>query len=247
MVATVVLLVLSDPGRPFLTRSHVFQGVRGREHTLLDSREGVVCQVSVVENEREGFRLLYTDEFQAAGTRPEYRYMRMLAHLPVALADDPSRVLVICWGTGTTCASASTHPGVRELDIVEISPEVLAVADYFDHVNRGALTGAGRDDLDVRVHVDDGRNFVLRSDEQWGVISLEPLMPYTPAAIHFYTEDFYRECRPRLADGGMMCQWIPLHGLSRVHLQQLVSAFVNVFPGAAMVPRRGRGRVDRRP
>ncbi len=234
VVATVVLLALAEPSRPFLTRSHVFLGARGREHTLLDSREGVVCQVSVVENEREGFRLLYTDEFQAAGTRPEYRYMRMLAHLPVAMTDDPTRVLVVCYGTGTTCASAATHPEVRELDIVEISPEVIDVASYFGHVNNNVLSGAGRDDLTVRVHVDDGRNFVLRSKEQWGVISLEPLMPYTPAAIHFYTEDFYRECRPRLTEGGMMCQWIPLHGLSRAHLRQLVSAFVNVFPGAAM-------------
>ena len=56
---------------------------------------------------------------------------------------------------------------MKELDIVEISPQVLEVAHYFEHVNRGVLRGAGRDDLDVRVHVDDGRNFVLRATERW--------------------------------------------------------------------------------
>jgi len=233
-VLVVGLLFVAEPGVPFLTRSHVFAGSRARENTLLETREGVVCEVSVVRNERDDYHLLYTDEFQAAGTKPEYRYMRMLAHLPIALAENPERALVICWGTGTTAGSVSTHPSIRELDIVEISPQVLEVASYFENVNRGVLGGAGRDDLEVRVHIDDGRNFILRSTQQWDVISLEPLMPYTPAAIHFYTEDFYRECLPRLAPGGMMCQWIPLHALSRAHLRQLVSAFVSAFPESGM-------------
>ncbi len=227
-------LVAADPNVPFLQRSHVFQASRARENALVETRDGVVCQVSVVRNERDDFHVLYTDDFEAAGTKPEYRYMRLLAHLPVALADDPSRVLVICWGTGTTAGSAGTHPEVQQLDIVEISPQVLEVAHHFEYANKGILRGGGRDDLNVDVHIDDGRNFVLRSREQWGVISLEPLMPYTPAAIHLYTEDFYRECLPRLAPGGLMCQWIPLHGMSRPHLRQLVAAFVNAFPGAAM-------------
>jgi predicted membrane-bound spermidine synthase/tetratricopeptide (TPR) repeat protein len=232
--AVAALVFVADPGRPFLTRSQVFLGDKQRENRLVETKNGAVCQVSIVDNERERYRLLYTDEFEAAGTKPEYRYMRLLAHLPVALADDPSRVLVICFGTGTTSGSVSTHSAVKRLDIVEISPEVLSVADEFRAVNRDVLHGGGRSDLDVAVHVDDGRNFVLRSKEQWGVITLEPLMPYTPAAIHLYTEDFYRECAPRLAPGGVMCQWIPLHAMNVEHLRQLVAAFTAVFPDSAV-------------
>jgi predicted membrane-bound spermidine synthase/tetratricopeptide (TPR) repeat protein len=232
-IAVAGLLVVARPDVPFLERSHVFAGSKARENRLVETKSGAVCQVSVVENERERYRLLYTDEFEAAGTKPEYRYMRLLAHLPVALAADPSRVLVICFGTGTTTGSVSTHSAVKRLDVVEISPEVLDVADEFRAVNRDALHGAGRKDLDVAVHVDDGRNFVLRSKEQWGVITLEPLMPYTPAAIHLYTEDFYRECAPRLAPGGVMCQWIPLQGMSGDDFKRLVAAFVAVFPDSA--------------
>ncbi len=228
------LLWAADPSVPFLQRSHVFAGERAREVSLLHTASGVVCQVSVVENERERYRLLYTDEFEAAGTKPEYRYMRMLAHLPVALARDPSRVLLICWGTGTTGGSVAAHSAVRRMDVVEISPEVLEAAHYFRDVNHGIVDGDARPGLEVVTHVDDGRNFVLRSREQWGVITLEPLMPYTPAAIHLYTEDFYRECAPRLEPGGVMCQWIPLQAMSREHLRQVVAAFVRVFPDSAM-------------
>jgi spermidine synthase/tetratricopeptide (TPR) repeat protein/MFS family permease len=232
--AVALLVFVAHPERPFLLRSQVFLGDKARENRLVETNNGRVCQVAIVDNDRERYRLLYTDEFEAAGTKPEYRYMRLLAHLPVALAEDPSRVLVICFGTGTTSGSVSTHSAVKRLDIVEISPEVLSVADEFRAVNRDVLHGAGRQDLDVAVHVDDGRNFVLRSKEQWGVITLEPLMPYTPAAIHLYTEDFYRECAPRLAPGGVMCQWIPLHAMNGEHFQQLVAAFTAVFPDSAM-------------
>lgn len=234
VIACVALDIAAEPGMPTLLRSHVFAGDRAREVVLRDTRHGQVCTVSVVENTRERFRLLYTDEFEAAGTKPEYRYMRMLAHLPVALARDPSRTLVICFGTGTTSGSVATHRAVRTLDLVEISPEVLATADAFRDVNQDVLRGAGRSDLDVRVHVDDGRHFVLRSRERWGVISLEPLMPYTPAAIHFYTRDFYEICRDRLEPGGLMCQWIPLQGMSGDDFRRLVAAFVAVFPESAM-------------
>jgi spermidine synthase len=232
-LAAAALLVVARPDVPFLLRSVVFAGTKARENRLLETKSGVVCQVSVVENERERYRLLYTDEFEAAGTKPEYRYMRLLAHLPVALAADPSRTLVICFGTGTTTGSVATHSAVKRLDVVEISPEVLDVADRFASVNHDVLHGASRKDLDVAVHVDDGRNFVLRSKDQWGVITLEPLMPYTPAAIHLYTEEFYRECAPRLAPGGVMCQWIPLQGMSGDDFKRLVSAFVAVFRDSA--------------
>lgn len=239
LVACLSLLWFAAPSEPVLLRSHVFAGDRAREVELLDTLHGEVCTVSVVENTRERYRLLYTDEFEAAGTKPEYRYMRMLAHLPVALAADPSRTLVICFGTGTTSGSVATHSAVRELDIVEISPEVLEVDREFADVNRHVLTGAGRSDLTVRVHVDDGRHFVQRGGpggdaSKWGVITLEPLMPYTPAAIHFYTEDFYRECAARLAPGGLACQWIPLQGMSGEHFPRLVASFVRVFPESAL-------------
>ena len=51
----------------------------------------------------------------------------------------------------------------------------------------------------VRVRVDDGRRALLMHAPDLDVITLEPLMPYTPAAIHFYTRDFYEICRERLA------------------------------------------------
>jgi spermidine synthase/tetratricopeptide (TPR) repeat protein len=233
--AAALLLVLGRPGEPMILRSQVFLGPRGRENRLVESREGIAGLASVVRNERNGFLSLYTDEFLAASTEGRYRYMRMLGHIPAVLAEDPRRVLVMAFGTGTTAGTLSTHPTVERLDIVEISPEVLALAPHFASVNRGVLDRAGRPGRpEVRVFTDDARRFVLASRDAYDVITLEPLLPYTPGAVHLYTREFYALCRERLAPGGALCQWFPIHAMSRDDFRALAAAFVEVFPESSL-------------
>jgi spermidine synthase len=234
-LAAGVLVVLGRPAEPMILRSEVFLGPRGRENVLVAAREGKAGVASVVDNRRNGFRSLYTDEFLAASTEGRYRYMRMLGHIPVVLAEDPRRVLVMAFGTGTTAGSLSTHPSVERIDVVEISPEVLEVAPLFASVNRNVLDRVGKPGRpEVRVHVDDARRFVLGSRERWDVITLEPLLPYTPGAVHLYTKEFYALCRERLAPGGAMCQWFPIHAMSSEDFRALAASFVEVFPESSL-------------
>jgi spermidine synthase len=233
--AVAVLVLLGHPAEPMILRSPVFLGPKGREVVLVDSREGKAGLASVVRNVRDGFTSLYTDEFLAASTEGRYRYMRMLGHIPMVLAEDPRRVLVMAFGTGTTAGSLSVHPTVERLDVVEISPEVLELAPRFAAVNRGVLDRAGRPGRpEVRVFVEDARRFVLARREEWDVITLEPLLPYTPGAVHLYTREFYELCRARLAPGGALCQWFPIHAMASEDFRALAASFVEVFPESSL-------------
>ncbi len=233
VVGMVVLVVLAKPGVPFVLRSHVFKGERKIERRLLSYKRGAYAEVSVVEDVRNGIRAVYTDEFQAAATGPQYKYMRMLAHLPLLLSErwEGSEVLVICFGTGTTAGSTTVHP-IGRLDLVEICPEVLEQAPFFASVNKNILTR--KHPFEFEVHIDDGRNFLLRAKRKWDIITLEPLMPYTPGAVNLYTKDFYELCRERLAEGGVMCQWIPIHAMSSDDYKMLLRSFVEVFPETSL-------------
>jgi len=231
--ATGLLVGLASPGTPFVMHSQVFQETKGFERELVSYEEGAYAAVSVVRERRNDVRAIYTDEFQAAATGPHYKYMRLLAHLPLLVAPkwEGAETLVICFGTGTTAGSAAEHP-LGRLDVVEICPEVLDQADYFRDVNRDVLTR--EHDFPFAVHVDDGRSFLAGADRKWDVISLEPLMPYTPGAVNLYTEDFYRLGRERLAEGGVMCQWIPFHAVREQDYKMLVRSFTNVFPNSTL-------------
>ena len=113
--------------------------------------------------------------------------------------------------------------------MVEISPEVLELAPHFEAVNFG-LPGRAPEGVDTEVVVDDGRAFLRRTERRFDVITLEPLLPGTPAAIHFYTRDFFQLARDRLDEQGVLCHWIPLHGQPSSSFRAILRAFVEVFP-----------------
>lgn len=235
-----ILVMANNPiirGSSLVADSHVFKRPgRVGAIRLVDYREGNICTASVVRDERTHERRLYTDGFSAASTGPEYSYMRMMAHLPVLACASPERALVIGYGTGTTAGSLSVHPCVRTMDIVEISPAVMKLAVRFRDVNRGVgydFQGDGGSGKTARVYTDmDGRDFLNLADEGYDLITLEPLMPYTPAAVHFYTAEFYELCVERLNKGGVVCQWIPLNAVPVEDLELLLGTFASVMPSS---------------
>jgi spermidine synthase len=216
------------PARPLILDSHVFRGSRGPEHELVETREGSAGTVSVVDNLRTGERFLYTDDFLAAGTGHSYRYMRMLGHLPALFAERRGSALVIGFGSGTTAGALAAHP-FETLRVVEISPDVYEVADHFRDVNAGVL-----EDPRVSKEVEDGRHLLASDAATYDVITLEPLMPYTPGAVSLYTREFYALGLARLREGGTFCQWVPVHAMRTPHFTMLLRTFGDVFPFASV-------------
>jgi len=238
------LLVLQSAQLPMVSHSHVFKRP-GREGTiqLKGYAEGNVCTASVVLDVRKWELRLYTDGFNAAATGSEYGYMRMMAHLPALACREPKRSLVIGYGTGTTAGSLSLHHQIEELDIVEISKAVMELAPLFHAVNHGVgyeafASSADRQEkqtAEVAVHVGmDGRDYLNLAQKGFDLITLEPLMPYTPAAVHFYTEEFYQLCLEKLNPGGVVCQWIPLNALPIEDFELLLRTFTSAIPSAGI-------------
>jgi hypothetical protein len=53
-------------------------------------------------------------------------------------------------------------------------------------------------------------------------------------AVHLYTLDFYRLCRARLRPGGVVAQWLPLHGQSLGSARVAARTFLAAFPHAQL-------------
>jgi spermidine synthase len=222
-LAFAVLAPLGRPGRPTVEISHVLSDPK-QPRRLLRFVEGSNFGVSVVEDAGPRTLALYTDDFRAAETGPKYGYMRMLAHLPMLLHERPRRVLVIAFGTGTTAGAAAAHPETEEIVCIELERGVFDVADAFAESNREVLK-----DRRVRRVVADGREFVGREQERFDVITLEPLMPYTPGAVHLYTREFYESAGRLLRADGLLCQWIPVHAVANEDFKRLLRSAADAF------------------
>jgi Tfp pilus assembly protein PilF len=99
------------------------------------------------------------------------------------------------------------------------------VAREFADVN-----GAALDDPRVRVVLQDGRNYLRTTEERFDVITADPIHPWAAGSSYLYTAEYYRVAASRLAEGGVMCQWLPLYELSEADLRSAVATFHSAFP-----------------
>jgi spermidine synthase len=156
---------------------------------------------------------------------------RLLGNLPMLLHPAPDDVLVIAFGGGITLAAVESHQPKR-LDCVEVVPGVFDAAGYFAGYNRRLherLESSG-----IKLIVDDGRNHILRTDRRYDVIISDSTHPGTADSWVLYTEEFYRLCRERLHEGGLIAQWLPLHGLATDDYKMILRTFQAVFPHATL-------------
>jgi spermidine synthase len=102
------------------------------------------------------------------------------------------------------------------------------MAPHF-RTNRGVL-----DDSRVATHVMDGRAFLRRTEKLFDVVTLEPMPPTFAGVNNLYSEEFYRLVDERLADGGILAQWLPFHIVSPRDARAITASFHAVFPDAAL-------------
>ncbi|MBY0552175.1 MAG: fused MFS/spermidine synthase [Candidatus Obscuribacterales bacterium] len=156
---------------------------------------------------------------------PSRRYMRLLGHLPMLLHRNPKNVMIACFGTGTTCGAVGVHPTLESLQIVELSPLVIKNARFFADSNHRVL-----ENPKVRVNLGDARHFLLKSDNVFDVISMEPPPPADAGMVNLYTTEFYSLVNRRLSKEGIFGQWVPMHEQPETVWKMMVASACKVFP-----------------
>jgi spermidine synthase len=209
-----------QPGQGTLVPQHL--AGREREHSVLCYREGIVATTTVLQHIWSGRHDLILDGFVAADDGPGAGYMRLMGRLPMRLHPSPRRALVICFGTGSTARAVGESEDAA-IDLVDINPDVFACAPHFAAENERLLARVSR-------HIDDGRRFLRQDGPAYDVITQEPMPPYFAGTAALYSVEYYRLARRRLAPGGVLVQWLPLHLLAPSDARELVAAAQTVFP-----------------
>lgn len=228
------LLLLAALLLPSTTLLHsVYYPVWGSGYGVLpDSvvyfRDDSYATVAVADTQRGKF--LMVNSTRMMGDAPEgLRYACLMGHLPSLLHPDPKRALVICFGCGMTTGALDDQPEFEAITCVELSRAVLEAGHLFARSN-----GDVRDSKRVEFVLADGRNYLARSAEKFDVITFEPPPPTQAGVVNLYSADYYRLCRERLTEQGVVCQWVPLLLLDEPDLRLVVKAFLEVFPDATL-------------
>ncbi|MFZ0033997.1 MAG: fused MFS/spermidine synthase [Sedimentisphaerales bacterium] len=218
IVPVTVLLALGLKDRdPFLTVIERRIAQDASRYEIYHNRETVDGTVtSFVKN---GVKSLWINGYGQTVLCTE---TKLMAHLPIILADKPKEMLVICFGMGTTARSASIYDDLN-ITCVELVPEVYKCFGYYHSDAQKVISRPN-----IRFLANDGRNFLLLSPNKYDVIIVDPSPPiYSAGTVNLYTREFFTLCKKHLTPGGVMCLWFP--GRDRQNNLYICKTFYSVF------------------
>jgi spermidine synthase len=184
--------------------------------------EGLSGTVTAVE--RGNYRGLFVDGQNVSGTDPVLLAdSKMLAHVPLLLAEEPEVALTVGYGTGTTSGSMLLHD--VEVHAVEIEEKIIDAAPLFSRVNYASYA-----DSDLNIVLDDARNYIATTDEEFSVIVTDVTNLKYKRNPYLYTREYFEIMQGALSADGVAAAWLPVGGLSFNDLRTLISTFDSVFP-----------------
>jgi spermidine synthase len=193
-----------------------------RRRNTVWQADGVESSVSVAEDEGYAFIVNGKGDGHArldAGTQVMGGVLAGLLH------PAPHRAAVIGLGTGTTAGWLGSLLTMEHVDVVEIEPAIVHVAEMCTAVNRNVLRNPK-----VRIAAGDGRELLLARGAKYDVISSEPSNPYRAGIASLFTAEFYNACLSRLETGGVFIQFLQAYEVDAPTIRTAYATITSVFP-----------------
>jgi spermidine synthase len=161
-------------------------------------------------------KMLMLDGATQVTSRDEFIYHEMMTHVPILAHGQAKEVLIVGGGDCGIAEEVLKHKSVKRLTQVEIDASVVDFSkEHFPEFTRPVL-GNKRFDLII----DDGMNFVAKTERRFDVIIVDSTDPQGPGAVLF-TREFYAACKRCMAKGGVM---VTQNGVPFLQPAELVSS-----------------------
>jgi len=169
---------------------------------LLFEKNSVYQYISVIENtvKKERYVRNQKKEYAQGGiyvNAPDkllYEFTQVVFVSLAFLEHEPQDVLFVGLGAGAMPKYFSRYYPNANIDVAEIDPDMLAVAQKYFYFKENER---------MKVHVDDGRLFVKRVKKKYDWIVLDAYQnDYIP--FHLTTLEFLKEVKSKLKDDGVV-------------------------------------------
>ncbi len=169
-------------------------------------------------------KMLMLDGATQVTTRDEFVYHEMMTHVPILAHGRAREVLIVGGGDCGIAEEVLKHKSVERLTQVEIDASVVEFSkEHFAEFTKPVL-GNKRFDLVI----DDGMNFVAKTDRRFDVIIVDSTDPQGPGKVLF-TRKFYAACKRAMAAGGVMVTQNGVPFLQPAELVASVGHFRKLF------------------
>ncbi|HVT02829.1 MAG TPA: fused MFS/spermidine synthase, partial [Thermoanaerobaculia bacterium] len=133
--------------------------------------------------------------------------------------------MVIGLGTGSTGGWLAAIPSIDRVDVVELEPAIVHVAQACTAVNAGAMKNPK-----LHLSFGDAREVLVTSREKYDLIFSEPSNPFRAGIASLFTNDFYRAVSRRLKPRGVFIQWVQAYEIDSRSIRTIYATIGDVFP-----------------
>lgn len=190
---------------------------------ILSWKDGICANVAVVQFKSRQVSLFTNGHIDASTGITDMATQMLLPIIPLILRPGAQDVADVGWGSGCTMGYALLFP-IRKMVCAEIEPAVVATSPYFHRVNLKP-----ENDSRLRLEINDGRNYLLSTDEKFDIITSEPSNPWQAGVCNLYTQEYFQTCHDRLKPGGIFSMWWQYNEVTPENLCCVFAALKKVY------------------
>ncbi len=158
-------------------------------------------QKIVITKWRSDYRLFINGSLQFSST-DEYRYHESLVHIPMLLAKNHEKVLILGGGDGMAARELMKYQDVKTIHLVDLDPMMTNLAKenmFFTRMNHNSFK-----DSRIKIFNEDAFKFVTNTTELYDLIIIDLPDPKDTDLGKLYSREFYEMVKARLSWSGLM-------------------------------------------
>ncbi|MDA1138048.1 MAG: fused MFS/spermidine synthase [Planctomycetota bacterium] len=212
---------------------------------VLEAWETSDCTVSVVEN-MVGHRAIRINSNYRLGSTDAAPQQEFQGRMPLLIYPGTKSVFFLGMGTGITAGASLDEPfrSVERVVACEMVPEVVTAArrymagelpakavarSEYDMAWMPDLTNGLFKDPRAEVLIEDGRHYLMATNETFNMINADLFLPYRSGAGSLYSREHFKSARARLNPGGVFVQWLPLYQMTENEFGIVARTMLAVF------------------
>ena len=161
-----------------------------------------------------------------ASSRGDMKTQTLSAHFPMLFHPNPRTVMVVGLASGVTAGEVLYYP-IEQLDVLEISREVVKASEFFRPWNNNVLS-----DPKTNLIIQDARAHLQLTKQKYDVIISEPSNPWMAGLAALFTHEYSALAERRLKHDGIFVQFIHSYQMDWPTFALVGRTFAKVFPNS---------------
>lgn len=205
---------------------------REKAAKVLEVWEESDCTVTAIERPN-GHRAILVNSSYSLGSTAAFEEQANQSRIPLYLFPETRSIFFLGLGTGISAGAAldDRFPNVERVVTCELTSAVVEAAKKWIPP---IMTGGVFTDERSVVRVEDGRHYLMASDERFDMINADLFLPYRRGAGSLYSKDHYESVLESLNPEGVFVQWLPMYQLTEYEFGVISKTMLEVFGDVTM-------------